>query len=129
MVQQFIFRGIKLRIPIEEYILLFASTYCLELLIYGILLFQLFSKKQILALCLFLNVITHPLVCYGFPRWFSKYEWILAELFAWIVEALLLLVISRWVVYKKMSWTKAFSTSLAANALSAGVVLLFYAAL
>jgi len=111
---------------IGQYLTLFVTTYCLEFLVYGILLHRLFSKRQILALCLLLNVITHPLVCFGFPQWFDNYEWILAELFAWLIEALILLVIARLVAHYKMRWIKALTTSLAANALSAGMGLLFF---
>jgi hypothetical protein len=111
---------------VEQYVPQFVATFCLELIVYGILLQREFSKKQILAVCMFLNVITHPLVCLVFPRWLGNYFWIPAELFAWVVEALLLLAFARWVAPYKMEWTNAFAISLAANALSAGVGLLIF---
>ena len=109
---------------VEQYLLQFVATFCLELVVYGILLQRVFSKKQILAVCLLLNVITHPLVCLGFPRWLGNYYWIPAELFAWVVEALILWIFARWLMHHKMRWTKALLISLAANAFSAGLGLL-----
>jgi len=111
---------------LEQYLPMFVITLCLELPVYGILLYPVFSKKQILAISMLLNIITHPLVCLGFPRWFGNYFWILAELFAWVVEALFLFVFARWVVHHQIRLTKAFATSLAANALSAGMGLVLF---
>ena len=111
---------------IEQYLPLFVVTFCLELAVYGILLNQVFSKKQILAISVLLNIITHPLVCFGFPGWFGNYYWILAELFAWVVEALILFALARWVVHHPIRSTKALATSLAANALSAGMGLVLF---
>jgi len=111
---------------IEQYFTLLLTTFCIELIVYGILLYRIFSKRQILAICVLLNIITHPLVCLVFPRFFGIYYWIPAELFAWLVEAQILLFLSQWMVHYKMRWTRALLISLAANLFSAGIGLLFF---
>ena len=113
---------------IEQYLPLFVTTVCLELFIYGMFIHPIFSRKQIFGVCFLLNLSTHPLVCLVFPIWIEKHSWIPAELFAWVVEALILLALTRGVAHYKMHWTKAFVISLAANAFSAGVGLLFFSA-
>ena len=111
---------------IEQYFPTFIITFCLELIVYGILLHPTFSRKQILAVCVILNLITHPLVSLGFPLWFGNYFWIPAELFAWVVESLVLLGLARLLAHYKMRWQRALVISLAANAFSAGVGLLAF---
>jgi hypothetical protein len=111
---------------IEQYFTLLLATFCFELIIYGTLLYRIFSKRQILAVCFLLNIITHPLVCLVFPRFFGIYYWIPAELFAWLVEAQTLWMLAQWMVHYKMRWTRALLISLAANSFSAGLGLLFF---
>ena len=108
------------------YCTLFLATFCLELVVYRILLRRFFSNTQILILCLILNVATHPIVCLVFPRWLGIHYWIPAELFAWAVEALILWALARWMTHHRMRWTTALLISLAANAFSAGLGLLFF---
>jgi hypothetical protein len=107
-----------------QYFPLLLATFCFELVVYGILLRRIFSRRQIFILCVLLNVITHPIVCLVFPRWLGIHYWIPAELFAWVVEAQILWILARWMIHHKMRWTNALLISLAANAFSAGLGLL-----
>ena len=111
---------------IEQYFTLLLATFCFELLVYGVLLYRIFSKRQILATCILLNIITHPLVILVFPLFLGIYYWIPAELFAWLVEAQILLLLAQWMVHYKMKWTRALLISLAANLFSAGFGLVFF---
>lgn len=108
-----------------QYCTLLLATFCLELVVYGLLLRRIFSGKQIAILCLILNVTTHPIVCLVFPRWLGIHYWIPAELFAWLAEGYMLLILARSMSRSRMRWTSALTISLAANAFSAGLGLLF----
>jgi hypothetical protein len=70
------------------------------------------------------NLLTHPIACWlvsgAEPAWG---RFVAAELFAWLSEALLLVVLGR-AFQKRIDWSQSVWIALAANATSAGIGLL-----
>lgn len=82
----------------ESYELNFLSAFLFTLLIEGIIVYYLYNPdkkttkiKKLIPVIIFVNLITLPLVWFVFPLFFLEYTSfiILAELFAFIAEALL----------------------------------------
>jgi hypothetical protein len=107
----------------REWILVFLLTLVLETPVVMILTRKLgVSAGRRLALILFANLATHPLVWFFFPA--NHLNWVtqtvLAEIWAFGAEA-----IFYWLVFRPITFARATLLSVAANGVSLGIGLLF----
>ena len=101
-----------------QYLQLFLLTVLLEGPIYWLILRKSLSTRKIIAAIFIVNLATHPLVCFAFPRIGQHLHWsegcteILSEIFAPVVESSILLFVF------KVKPKKAFLAGFAANLFS-----------
>lgn len=111
---------------IANFIMTFPGAYMLTVLletpIYWFFLVGYTKTEKAIALSLLINTLTLPVVWFVLPPFlFSNYVlyFVVAELFAWLSEALMVKL-----AFSELPWSRAVLAALAANAVSAGAGLL-----